>query len=228
MSTKDNANPIVHRPAGHATAKSTTASTSTEDWWRDEAIHLPDTSYSKKQGIAALDEGDDDGMDEDDVKEKREEIDAEEVFDLIRSINDPEHPLTLEELAVVNASHITVTHPDDYPGAPRYPAVRMEFTPTIPHCSMATLIGLSLRVRLLHALPPSYKVDISIRPGTHQSENSINKQLNDKERVAAALENEHLLGVVRGCLETAQRRGRSEEEWTKKAEEVARQIGVSA
>jgi metal-sulfur cluster biosynthetic enzyme len=63
------------------------------------------------------------------------------ILDLIRSINDPEHPLTLEELAVVNASHITVTHPDDYPGAPRYPAVRMEFTPTIPHCSMATLIG---------------------------------------------------------------------------------------
>jgi hypothetical protein len=80
MSTKDNANPIVHRPAGHAAAKSALAPTSTEDWWRDEAIHLPDTSYSNKQGIAALDEGDGDGMDEDEVKEKREEIDANEVF----------------------------------------------------------------------------------------------------------------------------------------------------
>lgn len=80
MSTKDNANPIVHRPVGHAAAKSTTTSATTEDWWRDEAIHLPDTSYAKKQGIAALDEGDADDMDEDDVKEKREEIDADEVF----------------------------------------------------------------------------------------------------------------------------------------------------
>lgn len=30
-----------------------------------------------------------------------DEIDAREIFDLIRDINDPEHPLTLEELNVV-------------------------------------------------------------------------------------------------------------------------------
>lgn len=36
---------------------------------------------------------------------------------------------------------------------------------------------------------------------------TVNKQLNDKERVAAALENSHLLGVVEGCLATAGRRG---------------------
>ena len=30
-----------------------------------------------------------------------DEIDRREVFDLLRSINDPEHPLTLEELNVV-------------------------------------------------------------------------------------------------------------------------------
>ena len=35
----------------------------------------------------------------------------------------------------------------------------------------------------------------------------VNKQLNDKERVAAALENDHLLGVVQQCLATAARRG---------------------
>lgn len=83
-------------------------------------------------------------------------------------------------------------------------------------------------MRLLHALPPAYKVDIFIRPGTHQSENAINKQLNDKERVAAALENEHLFGVVRGCLESAGRRGKTEEEWQKKADDVAKELGITA
>lgn len=87
--------------------------------------------------------------------------------------------------------------------------------------------GLSLRVRLLHALPPAYKVDIYIRPGTHQSEKAINKQLNDKERVAAALENESLFGVVKGCLESAGRRGKTEEEWNRKAEELAKELGVA-
>jgi len=34
----------------------------------------------------------------------------------------------------------------------------VEFTPTIPHCSMATLIGLCIRVKLLRALPSRFKV----------------------------------------------------------------------
>ncbi|TKY89377.1 hypothetical protein EX895_001908 [Sporisorium graminicola] len=139
-----------------------------------------------------------------------DQIDSQEIYDLIRSITDPEHPLTLEQLAVVNASHITVSHGDT--ATNRLPHVLLEFTPTIPHCSMATLIGLSLRVRLLRALPDRFKVDIRVRPGTHQSENAVNKQLNDKERVAAALENAHLFNVVQGCLASAGRRGKSADE----------------
>ena len=77
------------------------------------------------------------------------------------------------------------------------------FTPTIPHCSMSTLIGLCLRVRLIRSLPPRFKVDVKVREGTHQQEHAINKQLNDKERVAAALENNHLIDVVQQCLSTA-------------------------
>ena len=39
-------------------------------------------------------------------------------------------------------------------------------------------------------------MDVRIRSGTHASEAAVNKQLADKERVAAALENSHLLQVV--------------------------------
>ena len=72
--------------------------------------------------------------------------------------------------------------------------------PTIPHCSMATLIGLCIRVKLKRSLPSRFKVDVKIEPGTHASEQSINKQLRDKERVCAALENKALVGVVNKCL----------------------------
>ena len=69
------------------------------------------------------------------------------------------------------------------------------------HCSMATLIGLCLRVKLHRSLPPArFGVDVSIEPGTHVSEKAINKQLRDKERVRAALENKHLAGVVDKCI----------------------------
>ncbi|KAG9302144.1 hypothetical protein G9A89_020578 [Geosiphon pyriformis] len=114
-----------------------------------------------------------------------DDIDSQEIFDLIRSITDPEHPLTLEQLKVTQLEHVKV---DNYNNQ-----VLVEFTPTIPHCSMATLIGLCIRVRLLRSLPERFKVDIEVRKGTHQSELAVNKQLNDKERVAAALENVHLL-----------------------------------
>ena len=40
---------------------------------------------------------------------------------------------------------------------------RVQFKPTVPHCSMATLIGLCIRVKLLRTLAPRFKVDIQVR-----------------------------------------------------------------
>ncbi|KAM7408344.1 hypothetical protein PAMA_002177 [Pampus argenteus] len=114
------------------------------------------------------------------------------VLHLIRSINDPEHPLSLEELNVVEQMRVKVNDAES--------TVGIEFTPTIPHCSMATLIGLSIKVKLLRSLPDRFKIDVLITPGTHASEEAVNKQLADKERVAAALENASLLEVVNQCL----------------------------
>jgi metal-sulfur cluster biosynthetic enzyme len=122
----------------------------------------------------------------------REPIDSAELFEHVRDIVDPEHPYTLEQLGVVSEAAIDV---DDAAGAA---AVR--FTPTVEHCSMATLIGLCIRVRLLRALPPRFKLDVSLAPGSHATEAAVNRQLADKERVAAALENPALAAMVERCL----------------------------
>lgn len=58
---------------------------------------------------------------------------------------------------------------------------------------MATLIGLMIRVKLHRSLPTRFKVDVLIESGKHEQQVEINKQLNDKERVLAALENASLL-----------------------------------
>ncbi|KAL3679761.1 hypothetical protein R1sor_022717 [Riccia sorocarpa] len=146
-----------------------------------------------------------------------DEFDVLEIFDILFQVSicvtwlvlfvekDPEHPYTLEQLNVVSedaidldnkASHVTVT-----------------FTPTVQHCSMATVIGLCIRVKLMRCLPPRFKVspspvfqlffkvDIRVAPGSHASEAAVNKQLSDKERVAAALENPHLVEMVERCLQ---------------------------
>lgn len=134
---------------------------------------------------------------DEDFEEEEDPIDAQEVFDLIATISDPEHPLTLAQLAVVNLPDITVTH-----GASKndLSEVLIRITPTITHCSLATLIGLGIRVRLERCLPPRFRIRILIKEGTHQSENQVNKQLNDKERVAAACENDQLLSVISQML----------------------------
>eukprot|EP00164_Ancoracysta_twista_P002813 GFYU01003742.1.p1 GENE.GFYU01003742.1~~GFYU01003742.1.p1 ORF type:complete len:182 (+),score=42.07 GFYU01003742.1:84-548(+) len=119
--------------------------------------------------------------------------DALEVYDIIKDIKDPEHPLTLEQLNVAQLDNIEVDDADN--------SMIVRFTPTIPHCTMATLIGLCLRVKLLRSIPPRFKVEVIITPGTHSSEAGINKQLADKERIQAALENPSLCEVVEGCLQ---------------------------
>lgn len=127
-----------------------------------------------------------------------EDIDAQEIYDLLKDVSDPEHPLTLGQLGVVTLDRISVRDP----GPHRVASVNVEITPTVTHCSLATLIGLGLRVRLERSLPRRFRVNITVTPGSHQSEQQVNKQLNDKERVAAACENQQLLGVISSMLST--------------------------
>ncbi|WVF65352.1 hypothetical protein IAT40_000078 [Kwoniella sp. CBS 6097] len=186
----DNDNPTIFAPAHTSISRRT--GTGSKALWAEDALEGGEDEYGYSCDGEAGSGGSGSGS-----EEEREDIDAEEVYDLLRSITDPEHPVSLEALRVVN--------PDDIHVAGN--RVLVYLTPTIPHCSMSTLIGLSLRVRLLRALPARYRVDIRIKSGTHQSEHAVNKQLNDKERVQAALENKHLLSVVEGCLATASKRG---------------------
>lgn len=125
-------------------------------------------------------------------EDERELFTSAEIFDILRTLNDPEHPLTLEQLNVVRLEDIEIEDDKN--------RLLVKFTPTIPHCSMATLIGLCIRVKLIRSIPSRFKVTVMISPGSHQTEDAINKQLNDKERVAAALENNHLLGIVNKCI----------------------------
>ncbi|XP_027522553.1 cytosolic iron-sulfur assembly component 2A [Corapipo altera] len=120
---------------------------------------------------------------------------AIEVYDIIRTIRDPEKPNTLEELEVVTEGGVEVQEI----GEEEY-LVTIRFTPTVPHCSLATLIGLCLRIKLQRCLPFRHKLEIYISEGTHSTEEDINKQINDKERVAAAMENPTLREIVEQCV----------------------------
>ncbi|KAH0483344.1 MAG: hypothetical protein KVP17_002910 [Porospora cf. gigantea B] len=121
-------------------------------------------------------------------------VTTQEVFSMIRSLRDPEHTsLTLEQLFVVKEALICIEGQH----------ITVRFTPTIPHCSQATIIGLMIRVQLLWLLPACHEVTVTVTEGTHANEASINKQLADKERVQAALENPNVIRIVLQGLSTS-------------------------
>ncbi|XP_072134107.1 cytosolic iron-sulfur assembly component 2A-like isoform X2 [Mobula birostris] len=95
---------------------------------------------------------------EDAEKIRKMEEKTLEVYDIIRTIRDPEKPNTLEELDVVTEECIDVKllADDEY-------LIIIRFTPTVPHCSLATLIGLCLRVKLQRCLPFKHKRSTLLR-----------------------------------------------------------------
>jgi len=48
--------------------------------------------------------------------------------------------------------------------------VKIEFNPTVPHCSLATLIGLSIRIKVIRSILDNIKLDIYIKEGAHTTE----------------------------------------------------------
>ncbi|SOV21835.1 conserved Plasmodium protein, unknown function [Plasmodium sp. DRC-Itaito] len=127
-----------------------------------------------------------------DIYYEEDKINVDEIFDLLRDIKDPEYSYTLEALKIIEKKNIHINYQEKL--------ITVYFTPTIPNCSLATLIGLMISIKLQYSLCNNYKTNIYIYPGSHNSEHSINKQLNDKERIAAAIENKHLFNVIKNSI----------------------------
>lgn len=120
---------------------------------------------------------------------------VEEVYDLIKDIRDPEKPHTLEELGVVSEEEISVSTDRN-----AYSYVSVTLIPTVPHCHLAAIIGLCVRTKLEENLPYNFKLDIFIKEGSHTTAAELSKQINDKERVAAAMENKNIKDMVQSCV----------------------------
>jgi len=74
------------------------------------------------------------------------------------------------------------------------------FHPTVPHCTLARNIGLLVLLRLRDSLPAEHKVTVQLAPSSHQDEVALNRVLNDKERVVAALEIPQVLAQLQALL----------------------------
>lgn len=190
----DNANPTIKNPFDLPSRPSAKDRTKPQGLFDDLAPSYPSLAdpLSSPESLSDLSDSDD----------EREEIDEQEVYDLISTITDPEHPLSLGSLGVVNLDDIKIFPPSS--PRSRISSVQVLITPTTSACSLTTVIGLGVKVRLVNALPPRFRVDVRIKEGTSSSADEANKQLGDKERVAAAMENSNLIKMVNHMLSSCE------------------------
>ena len=90
----------------------------------------------------------------------------------MKTIKDPEKPNTLEDLQVITEESVQV-QPFEGDGF----LVRIDFNPTVPHCSLASLIGLCLRGKIQKNVVDRIKLDIVIAEGKHSTEEESKSQL---------------------------------------------------
>ena len=122
----------------------------------------------------------------------------EQIFQSIRTIKDPEHEFSLEQLNVVLVKNIFFEKKENIK------ILKVLITPTIPHCSMAAIIGLCVLYKLNSFVNDDIKnytlVVVEIEKDTHNNYKLLNKQLSDKERVRAAFENNNITRVINECI----------------------------
>ena len=114
-----------------------------------------------------------------------DKIDSYEIFDLIRDIKDPEHPYNLEELNIISLEDIIVDNNNRI--------ITVYFSPTIENCGFASLIGLSIKLKLLNFISPKYNIDVLIKEPKNENDKNLNKQINDKERLEASNLNNNIV-----------------------------------
>jgi hypothetical protein len=133
------------------------------------------------------------------------DITKESIFQLIRSIKDPEHPYTLEQLNIVGMDDIHISSLENpnvlcKSGQP-IQSIEVIFTPTVPHCSMAGIIGLCLHYQLKMYVK-NHLINVNIKKDTHSTYQSLNKQLSDRDRVMAAFDNDGMVDVIKSCIDS--------------------------
>lgn len=122
-------------------------------------------------------------------------------LDCISCIKDPEHPFTFQELDLFTEDDIYINLLDVHPHVTIY------WSPTAPNCSFANNIGLCIKYKLMSDFPHlNLKVDVYIKEGMHSTKresnyHSVDKQVNDKERVAAALENPAVIQMLNEAIQ---------------------------
>jgi hypothetical protein len=124
----------------------------------------------------------------------------------LENIIDPEMPKTLKQLKIISIEGIILERFVNYP----HLILRFWVIPTVNNCSLSSLIGIFIQNIVFQrsvsefidtSFPKNWnwKFFIEIPIFSHFQGSSYTKQINDKERVSAAFENEGIRKMIEIC-----------------------------
>jgi len=124
----------------------------------------------------------------------------------LENIIDPEMPRTLKQLKIISIEGVILERSLSYP----HLIFRFWVIPTINNCSLSSLIGIFIQNIVFQrsisefidtSFPKNWnwKFFIEIPISSHFQATSYTKQINDKERVSAAFENEGIRKMIEIC-----------------------------
>ncbi|MBS7622990.1 DUF59 domain-containing protein [Candidatus Bathyarchaeota archaeon] len=110
------------------------------------------------------------------------------VIDVLRKVHDPEYPMSVVDLKIVNEEDIS------FDGE----KIKIHFTPTSPFCPMGGMIGAMIKYALEKRTGKT--VEVSLKPGTHAQEKMLNEIFSDKKQYDDAIERLRRAGILERCV----------------------------
>ncbi len=116
-------------------------------------------------------------------------LDKKTIMDILKGVYDPEYPVSVVEMNVVDESSIEILSDGK---------IRVTFKPTTPFCPMGGLIGVLIKYALEKTL--NVKAEVLVKPGSHVSEGTINNAINDESQYEAIIKQLSDMNLLKSCV----------------------------
>jgi metal-sulfur cluster biosynthetic enzyme len=119
---------------------------------------------------------------------RRPLMDKDTVMEVLGKIYDPEYPLSVTELKIVEEEDIDIS--DE--------GLTVQFKPTTPYCPMGGIIGILIKYALEKKL--GIPVKVKVKSGSHVQEEIFNEMLNQEDKYREILKKLEDSGILKSCV----------------------------
>jgi metal-sulfur cluster biosynthetic enzyme len=119
---------------------------------------------------------------------RRPLMDKDTVMEVLGKVYDPEYPLSVAELKIVEEEDIDIS--DE--------GLTVQFKPTTPYCPMGGIIGILIKYALEKKL--GIPVKVKVKSGSHVQEEIFNEMLNQEDKYREILKKLEDSGILKSCV----------------------------